>query len=175
MFSFITALRMKWLAYRLRSTDLNILSRAIHGLGQLKDPRVVSLLLPFLDAPSPSVRYATAGALGNTGEKAAIDPLFTAHSVETDAFVKLQMAIALVNLGDLSSFASLVADVVTIDEEGKEDWDGAEQIAYEIAKNFDTKALSVLEDSISHPNHTVRWISVMALGDIQDATSVRLL
>ena len=66
----------------------------IELVGAMKDPRAVSLLIPYLSHPDPRVRSETASALGGIGDHAACDTLEAVmddaeHPVRASAAVAL--------------------------------------------------------------------------------------
>jgi HEAT repeat protein len=83
---------------------------AVHLLGQLKDPRALDLLVPLLD--DAEINYAVAWALGEIGDRRAIQPLI-ATLRDRDAHVRISAIQSLEKLGateGLTAIRALLTD-----------------------------------------------------------------
>lgn len=167
-------LKLKWLTYRLKSKNLDTRGRVIRALGQLRDSRAIPLLLPLLHHDDGLIRYATADALGYLNDPQAIEPLLVAHANEPDPYTRMWMAVSLMYLGNSHPLKQLFEDVAIIDTEGNVDWDSGPIIALTIA-HLGEQVLPILAKVITHPNFTVRWITIMALYEMKNENAIDLL
>lgn len=174
IFEWLWKLRYEGYAKRLRSSRIDKIGDTLLEFGRVNDGRVLPLILPFLTHTEPFVRWCAVSSLLERKEAYIVEPLLNAYSMETDPFVRLWMAVVLANLGRADGMETIFDDIALVDADGKEDWDGAEQIWLAIG-NLGKTAMPYLEKSISHPTPVVRWITVNTFGEIDDERIDNLL
>ncbi len=113
-------------------------------------------------------------ALMELNNPQTVDLLLAAHADEKDPYNRMLIASSLAGLGNLATLESLFTDIVTIDAEGKVDWDSAPGIAWAVAQ-LGESALPILDKMLVHQNATVRWVTVMALGEMKSERAIELL
>jgi HEAT repeat protein len=96
-----------------------------------------------------------------------------ALGVEEDLYTRIEMASQLVSYGDASLIPDLISDIEALDKEGWLEWDNGPIIALSLSSHGE-KILKQLRDYLNHENSTVRWIAIMAVGEmkIPDAEEV---
>lgn len=167
IFDWLWKIRYEGYAKRLRSSRIDKVGNTLLELGQVRDSRFLPLIFPFLMHPEPSVRWCAVSSLLERKEAIIVEPLLNSYSIETEPFVRLWMAVVLANLGRVDGMNTIFKDIALVDAEGKEDWDGAEQIWVAIG-SLGKSAMPYLEKDIFHPTPVVRWIIVNTFREIDD-------
>ena len=75
-------------------------SSSVHALGLLKNPAAVEPLMAALKSNYSNIRIAAAKALGQIGDKRAVDPLIELLNVDNEMWACANAAWALGELGD---------------------------------------------------------------------------
>lgn len=162
-------------ARRLKSPEVLRVCAAIEGLGQIKDDRALQLILPFLWHTDSLLRWCVVNTLLERKEPFDVEPLLSAHSTETDPFLRMWMAVCLAHHGRTEGMETVFDDIALVDAEGKGDWDSAPSITEYISNDLGKKALPYLSKGLAHPNSTARWVAVMTLGEMDSPLAHEML
>jgi len=93
---------------KLQSKHPNDRAEAVSQLAKIKDARVVPLLIGALKDADSYVRGQTAAALGDTGDKRAVQPLITVLKDDDYLYVRQESAKALGKIRDGSAVRPLI-------------------------------------------------------------------
>jgi HEAT repeat protein len=100
--------RMDSLIKKLQSKHSGDRAEAVAQLAKIKDARVVPLLIGALKDADSYVRGQTAAALGDTGDKRAVQPLITVLKDDDYMYVRQESAKALGKIKDGSAVQPLI-------------------------------------------------------------------
>lgn len=166
-------------------TDDRVRASVVRQLGTSRDAAAVQALILALKDPSVPLQLAAAGALGQSGSKEALEPLWAAaNDPARGARVRLAAALSVAKLGDVRAVEPLVkalpnaaasAALLSLDE-------AAVPGVIETLRNPETRisatsALMALGKPAVGPlidvarndsNKTVRWAALKALSEIDD-------
>lgn len=120
------------------------------------------------------VRHAGIQALARRDDPDTLPALHHAYRLETDALNRLAIGVARLRLRDGTALDPLISDIATLSEEGWNEWVDADQIAHAVAL-VGEEGLPILGLALDHPDAVVRWIVVMALGEMDQPEARRLL
>jgi HEAT repeat protein len=100
--------RMESLIKKLQSKHSGDRAEAVTQLARIKDARTVPLLIGALKDADSYVRGQTAAALGDTGDKRAVQPLITVLKDDDYMYVRQEAAKALGKIKDSSAVQPLI-------------------------------------------------------------------
>ena len=160
----------RW-SQRVQSQDPMVRAEAVVALARLHDHRAIALMVAALQDSTGIVRYSATRALRDKPDSLVVVPLRAALMGEMDAYTRLLMALELVRRGDADYLARVFEAIAALDDEGIHDWDDAPQIAVAIAQ-LGGRALVPLTNALAHTHSTVRWIAVLALGELRDERAI---
>lgn len=152
----------------LESEEAEVREAAAVALGQIRDPRVVDLLIERLHHKDPDIRSAAAGALGQIADKRAVEPLVEClHDKDADA--RRAAVFALGGIGDPRAVEPLIR--VLHDEDSLV----RTVAAVNLGRMGDARAVQPLLERLNDSSPAVRWRSALALGAIRDQGAVEPL
>lgn len=141
-------------------TDQRVL--CVELLGELKDQRPVSALISFLSEKSPRLRYSSAKALGDIGNKSAVSPLVDTLLKDDNWQVKKFTAEALGKLKDKKASEALSTALLN---------DGNEFVRGECARAIgaigDKSCVPSLIKALKDKSPEARAPTAEVLGDFQ--------
>ena len=147
------------LVHRLPARDRAVKIGIIEALGEIRDPRAVTPLLPYLRDPSAEVRWEAALALGEIGDARAAG-LLIAGLRDPDRYVRYGAALALRKMGwtpaDDGERALLLL--------GLQDWAGLAALG--------PAAVPALDLALGDREKTVRRRAVETLGEIGSGAAI---
>jgi hypothetical protein len=144
-------------------------SEEINPLINIKDTRVVKLLIQALhDNNWGNRRRRAANALGEFGDKSAVEPLIQALK-QSDVQIRRAAAGALAKVGNAEAVEALIQSLKDTDKSVRS------LSANALGKIGDSRAVEHLIQALIDTEEDVRWYSVMALGEIGDQRALEPL
>jgi len=144
-------------------------SEEINLLINIKDTRVVKLLIQALhDNSWGNRRRRAANALGELGDKSAVEPLIQALK-ESDVQIRRAAAGALEKVGNAEAVEALIQSLKDTDKSVRM------VSAKALGKIGDSRAVEYLIQALMDKEEDVRWYSAMALGEIGDQRALEPL
>ena len=145
-------------------------SESVETLGEIGDTKaVVELLIQALKDKNWGIRRRrAASALGNIGDKRAVEPLIQALK-EENVHIRRATAGALNNIGDKRAVEPLILALNDEDKSVRTLAAGA------IGKIRDKKAVEPLILALNDEEEDVRWYAAVSLGEIGDKRAVEPL
>ncbi len=98
--------KLRSLSAQLAESDPQERAKAISGLAETKDPKVVSLIVGRLADDDSDVRFAAVSALGEMGDPSAVIPLIK-RLADTDESVRYAAVESLGKLGDAKALGPI--------------------------------------------------------------------
>lgn len=149
----------------LNSSPYSLAVAVVQALGEVRDPRVIRLLLTALKASDPAVCVAAVDTLAKIGDLQALEPLIGMLR-HANGSVRLAAVEALSSLGAataLEQLRALLRDPL---------WDVRRAVAQTLGRLKDTRAVEALTQSLSDADADVREATAMALGSLTDRRAI---
>lgn len=134
-------------------------------MGILKDPSAVDGLIETLKDEDENVKHAAAESLGKIGDARAVRALI--KCLDDDFWVKYPAIIALGEIGDPSATEHLVPLI--------EDDMLKQAVVEALGRIGDVSAVSVLADTLSHSDNSIRNDTIAALVGIQSKVDEQII
>ncbi len=169
-----TASIPEWVSVRAQNTwePVSVRSSAIMALSGTGRSEDFDIVLKMLDDGTVEIRSASALALGNSGNKSAIQPLITKLQKDGEEVVRRDSAKALAALADPSAEQALIKSFQE-DATASVKNESALALGNIKGKNGISALISVLQDTTRANDH--RWNSATALGNAKSSEAITAL